>query len=117
MYKKKVHRRNLNSGYAPLANEVRSIISVDDDKGVIPDLPVVDVDRATGEVIDTPKLSASAQDDDFFDSANEVEEELKKRDEAKAPASKEKKQTKKAETAREELPMDDTNSFFGVDEV
>ena len=46
-----------------------------------------------------------------------MDEELKKRDEAKAPASKEKKQKKKAETAREELPMDDTDSFFGVDEV
>ena len=120
MFKKTVLRRILNSGYAPLANEVRSIISVDDDKGVIPDLPVVDVDRATGEVIDMPKLSAAAQDDDFFDSADAAEEELKKREEAKeeAPEAPVKKQGKKANVAEMNVLTDDgEDSFFGVDGV
>lgn len=117
MFKKTVLRRILNSGYAPLANEVRVMLAKDDDSGVVANMPVIDVDRATGEVVDAPKLEEAAQDDDFFESADAVDEELKKRDEVKAPASKEKKQTKKAETAREELPMDDTDSFFGVDEV
>ena len=120
MFKKTVLRRILNSGYAPLANEVRSIISVDDDKGVIPDLPVVDVDRETGEVIDTPKLSASAQDDDFFDNANAVEEEIKKREEAKegAPVAPVKKQAKKSAVGEMNVLTDDgEDSFFGVDGV
>lgn len=115
MFKKTVLRRIINSGYAPLANEVRSIISVDDEKGVIPDLPVVDVDRETGEVIDTPKLSASAQDDDFFDNANAVEEEIKKRQKAKKETVKTEKETKpkmKTEVQIEDFADD---GFFGDD--
>lgn len=114
---KTVLRKLLNSGYAPLSNEVRSMITESDDGGVIPDLPVVDVDRATGEVIDAPKLSAAAQDDDFFDSANEVEEELKKREEAKeeSPAAPVKKQGKKANVDEMNVLTDDgEDSFFGV---
>jgi recombination protein RecT len=115
MFKKTVLRRILNSGYAPLANEVRSIISVDDEKGVIPDLPVVDVDRETGEVIDTPKLSASAQDDDFFDNANAVEEEIKKRQKAKKETVKTEKETKPK--MKTEVPIEDfaDDGFFGDD--
>lgn len=115
MFKKTVLRRIINSGYAPLANEVRSIISVDDEKGVIPDLPVVDVDRETGEVIDTPKLSASAQDDDFFDNANAVEEEIKKRQKTKKETVKTEKETKpkmKTEVQIEDFADD---GFFGDD--
>lgn len=115
MFKKTVLRRIINSGYAPLANEVRSIISVDDEKGVIPDLPVVDVDRETGEVIDTPKLSASAQDDDFFDNANAVEEEIKKRQKAKKETVKTEKETKPK--MKTEVPIEDfaDDGFFGDD--
>lgn len=52
MFRKTVMRRLLSGGYAPLSNEVRSIIMNDDDDGVIPDVPVFATDASTGEVIE-----------------------------------------------------------------
>lgn len=115
MFKKTVLRRILNSGYAPLANEVRGMLAKDDDSGVVANMPVIDVDRATGEVIDTPKLSAAAQDDDFFDNANAVEEEIKKRQKAKKETVKTEKETKPK--MKTEVPIEDfaDDGFFGDD--
>lgn len=121
MCKKTVLRSLLNSGYAPLSNEVRYVLSEDDEDGMIPDLPVLSVDRSTGEVID-PALAAieSAKDDDFFGGGNTVEEELKQREEAAqtTEATTEPKSQKKSQknAAQAEDDFSD-DGFFGMGEA
>ena len=50
MCKKTVLRSLLNSGYAPLSNEVRYAMDNDSESGIVPDMPIINVDKATGEV-------------------------------------------------------------------
>lgn len=85
MCRKTVLRSLLNSGYAPLSNELQYTMDNDYETGVIPDMPIINVDKTTGEVVGTtaaaPAIGA-ASDDDFFDEAA-VSEELDRRSEAK----------------------------------
>lgn len=85
MCRKTVLRSLLNSGYAPLSNEIRYAMENDSEDGVIPDLPIINVDKSTGEVTGavsaTPAITA-ASDDDFFDEAA-VSAELDRRNDAK----------------------------------
>ena len=63
----------------------------DYETGVIPDMPIINVDKATGEVTgavpQTPAIDA-ASDDDFFDAAA-VGTELDRRNDAKQEATQE----------------------------
>lgn len=120
MCKKTVLRSLLNSGYAPLSNEVRYAMDNDSEDGVIPDMPIISVDKATGEVIGTtaaaPAINA-ASDDDFFD-ATAVSDELDSRNEAKqeaaqapAPVKRKKAETESRPEAVDTAYTDD--GFFG----
>ena len=92
----------------------------DYETGVIPDMPIINVDKATGEVTgavpQTPVINA-ASDDDFFD-ATAVSAELDRRNEAKqeeAPAPAPVKR-KKAETESRPEAVDTSyadDGFFG----
>lgn len=112
MCRKTVLRSLLNSGYAPLSNEIRYAMENDSEDGVIPDMPIINVDRATGEVTGavptTPAINA-ASDDDFFD-ATAVSAELERRSEAKqeaAPAA----EPKRRKTATESKPETINTSY------
>ena len=120
MCKKTVLRSLLNSGYAPLSNEVRYAMDNDSENGVIPNMPIINVDRATGEVTgavpQTPAINA-ASDDDFFDETA-VSAELDKRNDAKqeevqvpAPVKRKKAETESKPEAADTSYTDD--GFFG----
>lgn len=120
MCKKTVLRSLLNSGYAPLSNEVRYAMDNDSEEGVIADVPIINVDKSTGEVTGavptTPAINA-ASDDDFFD-ATAVSAELDSRNEAKqeavqtpAPVKRKKAETESKPEATDTSYTDD--GFFG----
>ena len=60
MFRKTVLRQLLNSGYAPLSNEVRSILRNDTDDPIIPAVDA-QVDASTGEVIETTGVVMNEQ--------------------------------------------------------
>ena len=111
MFKKTVLRQLLNSGYAPLSNEVRSILRTDSDDPVIP--AQMNVDDATGEVIETTGTVIEPEDEPEAPFAAPTE----------APAAPEttpapetppaKKTGRKARSVSEEDVRDFTNGFFG----
>ena len=120
MCRKTVLRSLLNSGYAPLSNEIRYAMENDSEDGVIPDMPIINVDKTTGEVVGTateaPAIGA-ASDDDFFD-ADDVSEELNRRNETKQetahpaePANRRKAATESKAEAVDTSYTDD--GFFG----
>lgn len=120
MCRKTVLRSLLNSGYAPLSNELQYTMDNDYETGVIPDMPIINVDKATGEVTgavpQTPAINA-ASDDEFFD-ATAVNAELDRRNEAKqetvqasAPVKRKKAETESRPEAVDTSYADD--GFFG----
>ena len=120
MCRKTVLRSLLNSGYAPLSNEIRYAMENDSEDGVIPDLPIINVDKSTGEVTGavsaTPAITA-ASDDDFFDETA-VSAELDRRNDAKqeevqapAPVKRKKAATESKPEAVATSYTDD--GFFG----
>ena len=120
MCKKTVLRSLLNSGYAPLSNEVRYVMDNDSEYGAIPDMPIINVDKTTGEVVGTateaPAIGA-ASDDDFFD-ADDVSEELNRRNETKQetahPAEPAKRRKAATESKAESVDTSYTDDgFFG----
>lgn len=125
MCKKTVLRSLLNSGYAPLSNEVRYALDNDAETGVIPDVPVLDVDKRTGEVVSTtpatPALDAAAADEDFFGGGDTPEQVTSQREIAKQEAASAQKQPRAQKTQRETarpdavqiVPTEDDGGFFG----
>ncbi len=120
MCRKTVLRSLLNSGYAPLSNEIRYAMESDSEDGVIPDMPIINVDKTTGEVVGTateaPAIGA-ASDDDFFD-ADDVSEELNRRNETKQetahPAEPAKRRKAATESKAEAVDTSYTDDgFFG----
>ena len=119
MCRKTVLRSLLNSGYAPLSNEVRYVLDNDSEAGVIPDMPIINVDKATGEVTGTtekaPAIEA-VQEEEFFETAA-VDEELTRRKDAQPEKTQEavKKQPRAAAASKPKKIdmeyMDD--GFFG----
>lgn len=120
MCRKTVLRSLLNSGYAPLSNELQYTMDNDYETGVIPDMPIINVDKSTGEVTGavptTPAINA-ASDDDFFD-ATAVNAELDRRNEAKqeevqapTPVKRKKAETESKPEAVDTSYTDD--GFFG----
>lgn len=61
MFRKTVLRQLLNSGYAPLSNEVRSILRADADDPVIPADVDIPVNTDTGEVIESSAVVVDAE--------------------------------------------------------
>ena len=120
MCKKTVLRSLLNSGYAPLSNEVRYAMDNDSEYGAIPDMPIINVDKTTGEVVGTDTASpaiGAVSDDDFFD-ADAVSEELNRRNETKQETAHPAEPAKRRKAATESKPeADDTSytddGFFG----
>lgn len=120
MCRKTVLRSLLNSGYAPLSNELRYTMDSDYDDGVIPDMPIINVDKSTGEVtgaVSTTPAITAASDDDFFD-ATAANAELDRRNEAKqeevqapAPVKRKKTETESKPEAADTSYTDD--GFFG----
>lgn len=106
MCRKTVLRSLLNSGYAPLSNEIRYVMENDSEDGVIPDMPIINVDKTTGEVVGTataaPAIGA-ASDDDFFD-ADDVSEELNRRNETKQETAHPAEPAKRRKAATESKP-------------
>ena len=106
MCRKTVLRSLLNSGYAPLSNEIRYVMENDSEDGVIPDMPIINVDKTTGEVVGTateaPAIGA-ASDDDFFD-ADDVSEELNRRNETKQETARPAEPAKHRKAATESKP-------------
>ena len=106
MCRKTVLRSLLNSGYAPLSNEVRYAMDNDSEYGAIPDMPIINVDKTTGEVVGTateaPAIGA-ASDDDFFD-ADAVSEELERRNEIKQETAQPAEPAKRRKAATESKP-------------
>lgn len=118
MCKKTVLRSLLNSGYAPLSNEVRYALEEEDEDGIIPDMPVFNVDRTTGEVVGAaPAALDAAKNDDFFEDANTAGGELKRREEAAEPAVVESRDQKKSKKTMPTEEYAEDESFFGSDEV
>lgn len=120
MCRKTVLRSLLNSGYAPLSNELQYTMDNDSEYGAIPDMPIINVDKTTGEVVGTtaaaPAIGA-ASDDDFFD-ADAVSEELERRTEVKQetaqPAEPAKRRKAATESKPEAVDMSYTDDgFFG----
>lgn len=104
MCRKTMLRQLLNSGYAPLSNEVRSYFNEDSDDGVIPDMPMGGqepvvpttgyvVDESTGEVhtktaesapVDPPVASeARGNGEDTTEAEKRVERAVKAKVEAR----------------------------------
>ena len=120
MCKKTVLRSLLNSGYAPLSNEVRYAMDNDSESGIVPDMPIINVDKSTGEVtgaVSTTPAITAASDDDFFD-ATAVSAELDRRNDAKqeevqasAPVKRKKAATESSPEAVATSYTDD--GFFG----
>lgn len=99
MFRKTVLRRLLNSGYAPLSNEVRSIIGNDDDDGIIPADIHTRVDNSTGEVIETTGQ--------VVEDAASVEEETSAESDFKAPvaaAEESNKKTRQSGKTKQDKP-------------
>lgn len=124
MCKKTVLRSLLNSGYAPLSNEVRYALNNDAETGIVPDMPVLDLDKRTGEVVSaTPAAPTldSAADDDFFGGGETPEQVMSQRETAKQEAAPAKKQPRTQKVQREIvktdaqpiLPTEDDGGFFG----
>lgn len=69
MCRKTVLRSLLNSGYAPLSSEVKTVFVEDarsEDEGMIPDMPMPERTVAsTGEVVDTPSETARGHQEAF----------------------------------------------------
>lgn len=106
MCRKTVLRSLLNSGYAPLSNEIRYAMENDSEDGVIPDMPIINVDKSTGEVTGavptTPAITA-ASDDDFFDETA-VSAELDRRNDAKQEEVQAPEPVKRKKAATESKP-------------
>lgn len=106
MCKKTVLRSLLNSGYAPLSNEVRYAMDNDSESGIVPDMPIINVDKSTGEVtgaVSTTPAITAASDDDFFDETA-VCAELDRRNDAKQEAVQAPTPVKRKKAATESKP-------------
>lgn len=120
MCRKTVLRSLLNSGYAPLSNELQYTMDNDYETGVIPNMPIINVDKSTGEVtgaVSTTPAITAASDDDFFDETA-VSAELDRRNNAKqeevqapAPVKRKKAATESKAEAVDTSYTDD--GFFG----
>ena len=120
MCRKTVLRSLLNSGYAPLSNELQYTMDNDYETGVIPNMPIINVDKSTGEVtgaVSTTPAITAASDDDFFDETA-VSAELERRNDAKqeevqapAPVKRKKAATESKPEAVATSYTDD--GFFG----
>lgn len=129
MCKKTVLRSLLNSGYAPISNEVRYALDNDAETGVVPDMPILDVDKRTGEVVGTMPAAPAlddASDDDFFADGETPEKVLAERETAKRepaaatkqPAEKQPRTQKRPREivrpdAQPVIPTEDDGGFFG----
>lgn len=119
MCRKTVLRSLLNSGYAPLSNEIRYAMESDSEDGVIPDMPIINVDKATGEVTgtteNTPAIEA-VQEEEFFEAAA-VEEELTRRKDAQPEKAQEAVKNQQRTAAASKARRIDTETmgdgFFG----
>nr|DAT82632.1 MAG TPA: RecT protein [Caudoviricetes sp.] len=113
MCRKTVLRSLLNSGYAPLSNEIRYAMESDSEDGVIPEIPIINVDKSTGEVTGavptTPAITA-ASDDDFFDEAA-VSAELDRRNDAKQEEVQTPAPVKRKKAATESKPEEVATSY------
>lgn len=105
MMRKTVLRQLLNSGYAPLSNEVRYIIENDDDEGLIPNTAVADENfiPTTGEVVDVEKDAPAS------DSKAPVSEDSR---EGKETPAKTASRSRGTAAGQESEEQDFTNGFF-----
>lgn len=117
MFKKTVLRSLLNSGYAPLSNEVRYAMDADDDMGTIPEMPLVNLDKPVeAEGAAAPKPAIESSQDGASIGAIDLGNDVELRQKAKKETVKAEKETKpkmKTEVPSEDFTDDD--GFFGDD--
>ena len=114
MMKKTVLRRLLNSGYAPLSNEVRLKME-DENEGSGDDAPIIRVDEKTGEYIESTGVVVDEQPLAENNAAEKPAEAPVSED---APKRKRTRQTAEnavsaTETANDAAQKDFTQGFFG----
>lgn len=114
MFRKTVLRQLLNSGYAPLSNEVRSIIRNDDEEGVIAANIPVTLTNDEGEVIETTATVLEKEDasgSDLKAADGDKHNSRKSRETSKA-ARGAAEHAKDAPPAADEAEKDFTKGFF-----
>ena len=114
MCKKTVLRSLLNSGYAPLSNEVRSYFNEDSEDGVVTDIPAAPAESA----IPVTDFSVNEEDHAASDkTATERHQDAPVGEEANITATTKKRvERKETANAATESAEDFTNGFFGEGE-
>lgn len=127
MARKTVLRSLLTSGFAPLSNEVKSLLNAEPESGeaVIPDfgddvIPDYSVIESTGEVVESPQEAVEAPQEAFVvETVQDTAEEQKPRKRGRKPAQKEELEAaddSEADSAEHGADYDDVMASFFDDE-
>lgn len=118
MCRKTVLRSLLNSGYAPLSNEVRSYFNEDSDNGVVLDMPATQAEQAipvTNFTVNEENRGHAEETAAEPPTSAAVSEDAPSEGKDTAPAEKRTRSKETANTAVESAE-DFTNGFFGEGE-
>lgn len=118
MCRKTVLRSLLNSGYAPLSNEVRSYLNEDSDNGVVGDMPATQTEQAipvTNFTVNEENHGHAEETAAEPPTSAAVSEDAPSEGKDTSPAEKRTRRKETANTAAESAE-DFTNGFFGEGE-